>query len=289
MRYIKIIGGLGNQLFQYSFAYYIYKKNKRTKLDISEYNYYTLHKFLLNRFRINLKYANHKETKKFYLFKNILISYYLRAISLKSYRFLLKFLNSSSVVYEKNFDQRKILSETLFDGYWQNLKYLEENKKILKKQFQLKNISNLHRKLLSKLSNKKNSVAIHIRIYRNQRNEKNFHGNISPEYILNAIKKIEVQIKNPHYFIFSNSKDWFIKNVNMNRKNFQIIHGYKDYEDLISISKCKHQIISNSTFGWWGAWLNENPNKIVIAPKKWFRKRKNYKNFISKNWLQIKN
>lgn len=287
MRYIKIIGGLGNQLFQYSFAYYIYKKNKRTKLDISEYNYYTLHKFLLNRFRINLKYANHKETKKFYLFKNILISYYLRAISLKLYRFLHKFLNSSSVIYEKNFDKRKILSETLFDGYWQNLKYLEENKKILKKQFQLKNISNLHRKFLKQLSNKKNSVAIHIRIYRNHRNEKNFHGNVSSEYILKAIKKIEAQIENPHYFIFSNSKDWFIKNINMNEKNFQIIHGYKDYEDLISISKCKHQIISNSTFGWWGAWLNENPNKIVIAPKKWFKKRKNIKNFISKNWLQI--
>ena len=198
-----------------------------------------------------------------------------------------KFLNSSSVIYEKNFDKRKILSETLFDGYWKNLKKLEENKKILKKQFQLKNISNLHRKFLKQLSNKKNSVAIHIRIYRNHRNEKNFHGNVSSEYILKAIKKIEAQIENPHYFIFSNSKDWFIKNINMNEKNFQIIHGYKDYEDLISISKCKHQIISNSTFGWWGAWLNENPNKIVIAPKKWFKKRKNIKNFISKNWLQI--
>ena len=287
MRYIKIIGGLGNQLFQYSFAYYIYKKNKRTKLDISEYNYYTLHKLLLNRFRINLKYANYKETKKFYLFKNILISYHLRAISLKLYRFLHKFLNSSSVIYEKNFDKRKILSETLFDGYWQNLKYLEQNKKILKKQFQLKKISNFHRKFLKLISNKKNSVAVHIRIYRNHRNEKNFHGNVSPEYILKAIRKIEAQIENPHYFIFSNSKDWFIKNINMNEKNFQIIHGYKDYEDLISISKCKHQIISNSTFGWWGAWLNENPNKIVIAPKKWFKKRKNIKNFISKNWLQI--
>ena len=132
-----------------------------------------------------------------------------------------KFLNSSSVIYEKIFDKRKILSETLFDGYCQNLKNIEENKKILKKQFKLKNISNLHRKFLKQLSNKKNSVAIHIRIYRNHRNEKNFHGNVSSEYILKAIKKIEAQIENPHYFIFSNSKDWFIKNINMNEKNFK--------------------------------------------------------------------
>lgn len=286
MSYVKIIGGLGNQLFQYAFAYNIYKKNNKTKLDISEYEYYVLHKLLLHKFKVNLKYANYKETRKFYLFKNIFISYNLRAFSLKLYNFLNKFLNSSLVVNEKTFNKRKICSDCLYDGYWQNFKYVERYKKFFLTQFKLKNMSNSHKKFLNKISLKRDSVAIQIRIYRNKRNELNYHGNISPEYILKAITKIESKLKNPYYFIFSNSKNWFVKNIDMKKKNFKIVSSYKDYEDLISISKCKHQIISNSTFGWWGAWMNENPNKIVITPKRWYRKKK-VKNFIMKDWLKI--
>ena len=287
MKYVKIIGGLGNQLFQYSFAYDLYKKNKKIKLDISGYNYYTLHKLLLQKFKINLKFASYKETKKFYLFESIFFSHYIRTFSLSIYNYLNNIINSSTIIYEKNFNKNKKYKACIFDGYWQNLNYVESNKKFLLKQFKLKKITNSHRKLLNKISLNKFSVAIHVRIYRNNKKEKKYHGNVSSEYILKAIKKIESKVKNPYYFIFSNSKDWFAKNIDMSNKSFKIIHGYKDYEDLISISKCKHQIISNSTFGWWGAWLNQNLNKIVIVPKKWFEKKSNYRNFILKNWLKI--
>ena len=89
------------------------------------------------------------------------------------------------------------------------------------------------------------------------------------------MKKIEKKIKNPFYFIFTNSTELFFENIKIKDSNHKIIKGFKDYEDLISIAKCDHQIISNSTFGWWGAWLNLNKNKIVIVPKKWFLKKKN--------------
>jgi len=78
-----------------------------------------------------------------------------------------------------------------------------------------------------------------------------------------------------------------LNNLKIKKSNYKIIKGFKDYEDLLSISKCKHQIISNSTFGWWGAWLNKNKNKLVIVPNNWFLKKDDPINLIPKKWIKI--
>ena len=293
MNYIKLIGGLGNQLFQYAFAYHIFKKNNNVKLDISEFKYYRLHKLLLHNFRIKLQFAKTEDVEKFYLFKNRLLSFYLRSISKSLYISTNKIFNKSIIKYEtlKSSKSSNLLNyngnDLLYDGYWQNFNFLEKNKKDLKSQIKLKRIRLKHKKFLNKISNKKNSVAVHIRWYRNIKNEDLYHGNITQKYIDKAMKKIETRVKNPFYFIFTNSNALFIKNIKIKDRNHEIIKGYKDYEDLISISECEHQIISNSTFGWWGAWLNLNKNKIVIVPKKWFLKKKTPLNLIPKNWTKV--
>ena len=293
MNYIKLIGGLGNQLFQYAFAYHVYKKNNNVKLDISEFKYYRLHKLLIQNFKIKLLFAKTEEVEKFYLFKNRLLSFYLRLISRNFYVFINKIFNSSIIYYDflkfykvnNTFHFSNI--DCLYDGYWQNFNFLEINKKDLINQIKLKRIRPNHKKFLNKISKKKNSVAIHIRWYRKIKNEDKYHGNINQNYINKAMKKIEKKIKNPFYFIFTNSTELFFENIKIKDSNHKIIKGFKDYEDLISIAKCDHQIISNSTFGWWGAWLNLNKNKIVIVPKKWFFKKKTPLNLIPKNWIKI--
>ena len=98
---------------------------------------------------------------------------------------------------------------------------------------------------------------------------------------------MEKKINKPFYFIFTNSNKWVIQNLKLKGTNYMIVKGFEDYEDLISISKCNHQIISNSTFGWWGAWLNRYKKKNVILPKNWFRINKNPKNLFPKNWIKI--
>ena len=204
-----------------------------------------------------------------------------------------KIFNKSIIKYEtlKSIKSSNLLNyncnDLLYDGYWQNFNFLEKNKKDLKSQIKLKRIRPNHKKFLNKISNKKNSVAVHIRWYRNINNEDLYHGNITQNYIDKAMKKIETRVKNPFYFIFTNSKALFVKNIKIKDRNHEIIKGFKDYEDLISISECEHQIISNSTFGWWGAWLNLNKNKIVIVPKKWFLKKKTPLNLIPKNWTKV--
>ena len=161
MNYIKLIGGLGNQLFQYAFAYHVYKKNNNVKLDISEFKYYRLHKLLIQNFKIKLLFAKTAEVEKFYLFKNRLLSFYLRLISRNFYVFINKIFNSSIIYYDflkfykvnNTFHFSNI--DCLYDGYWQNFNFLEINKKDLMNQIKLKRIRPNHKKFLNKISKKK--------------------------------------------------------------------------------------------------------------------------------------
>ncbi len=287
MNYVKLIGGLGNQLFQYAYAYNLFKKGKSVKLENFEFLYYDLHKLKIQHYKIILKFSNWQEVKKFYIFKNLYLSYRIKMISKKIYIFLHKVLNGYPIIYENLENLNLKENEYLHDGHWQNLKYIELHEKDLYKQINLKKYTKAHKKLINKISKKKNSVAIHIRLYTKVRREDIHHGNVTSKYIKNAQKIMEKKINKPFYFIFTNSNKWVIQNLKLKGTNYMIVKGFEDYEDLISISKCNHQIISNSTFGWWGAWLNRYKKKNVILPKNWFRINKNPKNLFPKNWIKI--
>jgi hypothetical protein len=100
-------------------------------------------------------------------------------------------------------------------------------------------------------------------------------GVCSENYYKKAIELIESKVENPNFFIFTDDTDWVKANIKINHPVTYISEINKakpmaDYQELILASKCKHNIIANSSFSWWGAWLNTNPDKIVIAPDKWF-------------------
>ena len=139
-----------------------------------------------------------------------------------------------------------------------------------------------------------NSVGIHIRRGDYISNQAAFenHGICSLTYYKTAIGIINSKINNPMYFIFSDDTEW-VRNTDFGIKNFEIIDWNiekKSYIDMQLMSYCKHNIIANSTFSWWGAWLNNYSQKIVIAPKNWFsnesRKSESEK-IIPKDWIQI--
>jgi hypothetical protein len=116
------------------------------------------------------------------------------------------------------------------------------------------------------------------------------HNTSKEEYYNKALEIVENKINNPVYFVFSDDMEWV--KANFSTKQETIFIDFNDastnFEDLKLMTSCKHNIIANSSFSWWGAWLNKNPDKIVIAPKRWFNDDSiNTNDIIPTNWVKI--
>ncbi|MFN3299528.1 MAG: alpha-1,2-fucosyltransferase [Sediminibacterium sp.] len=172
-------------------------------------------------------------------------------------------------------------------GSWCSLKYFQSSEEVIKKELDLKpKYSYRLDNILHKISNT-NSVAIHIRKgdYVNSDDAKKIFFNLDIGYYLRAIEYIGEQVNNPIYYIFTNDNDWVklhLKKIKL--KNVEYISEkaiFLDYEEFELMKKCKHQIIANSTFSWWAAFLNKNHNKIIVQPQKWYNDQiaqENYEN-----------
>jgi len=118
------------------------------------------------------------------------------------------------------------------------------------------------------------SVAIHVRRgdYTSNAYSASF-GTLADSYYKTAIERINAGAQQPVFFVFSDDIEWCRNNLQLHNAIF-IEHnkGVDSYKDLVLMSHCRHNIIANSTFSWWGAWLNQNPQKIIIAPRIWFGK-----------------
>lgn len=181
--------------------------------------------------------------------------------------------------FEKNMNYiniGKILNYEYFDGYWQSWRYLIGIEDELKQEIQLKNISNSLKKLINIISSQ-NSVFIGIRRgdYLSESNIKKF-GILDLNYYLKGIEIIKRKIQNPTFYVFSTDIEWVKRNMSFHEKLVEDViyndsfKNLSDEEELFLMAACKHAIIPNSTYYWWAAWLINNKDKIIIAPKKWF-------------------
>jgi len=227
---IRLIGGLGNQMFQYAFGFALAKR-KRTNLslDISSLKkfdtprIFELDQFCITRGNIGQKPLLVKIPKIGKLFK--------------------PFLN-------------------YFDGYFQSEKYFADCIEDIRKEFQFKDKLKIP---------EGNAVAIHIR-----RGDyvklADIHLVCTPAYYENAIAYIQSHVENPTFYVFSEDLEWVRQNINIPSNSVFVDYNQDmpSSHDMQLMSLCKHNIISNSSYSWWAAWLNKNPGKIVVAPDKWF-------------------
>ena len=218
--------------------------------------------------------------------KNILIK------KLRSFIIIIN-RNTNKRIDEKDFFKQEDTSSIHLRGTFFGDIYSKKVEKELLVKFKLReeHITERLESVISKIKNS-NSVSVHIRRgdYVNNKSINKVFYNLSISYYLSAVNVILNKVHKPIFYIFSDDIDWCKKkftSINI-AKNF--ISGFKDYEDLELMKNCKHNIIANSSFSWWGAQLNNNPNKIIIAPNRYFNSEKENiraKVFFPKNWTRL--
>jgi hypothetical protein len=282
---VKLIGGLGNQMFQYALGRKLsIKMSTDLNLDISGFQVYKLHKFSLSCFQlvqtINFcdKPENSKVVKKINKFLPLKFHFGYKHIDEQSFAFNMNVLNLQGDLY--------------LDGYWQSEKYFKDIRDTLVEDFKIIKIQDLENIILSNKIHSSNAVSLHIRRGDYVNNTQTFekHGVCSLDYYFKAIEYIATKISSPSFYIFSDDPKWAFENLRINYPTTFVVNNDADrnYEDLRLMSQCNHNIIANSSFSWWGAWLNDNPEKIVISPRKWFNdKDVDTSDLIPDTWISL--
>jgi hypothetical protein len=272
---VQITGGLGNQLFQYALGRALAEKSgDKLLLDISSYSWDKLRKYELSPFLINASIAKVEDieftkSSKITFFDRLFLKIFGKEIPY--YR--KAFVKEPSFSFDINFSNYRT-SNVYLEGYWQSENYFSFIRSQLLKEiwcdenkFSKKFID--YKKVISQSSC---SISIHVRRgdYVSNSETTAFHGLCDLDYYLNAIHLIEQTISNPFYYVFSDDKE-YVREIFGSMENVCFIEKLSfDFEEMFLMSLCKHNIIANSSFSWWGAWLNQHEDKKVIAPKKWF-------------------
>jgi len=288
---VNILGGLGNQMFQYAIGKALaLESNQALKLDVTSFKDYVLRNYELNVFNIDCKIATEEEIKmlkyrKPNFFEKLHMLIRKKSPPCSSFCRKEKYYYFDSEVLNRN-------ENTYLFGYWQSEKYFLEYKDILMKEFTLKNNISTQSSKYQKLITSQTSISLHIRRgdYITNKHTNTYHGTTSLSYYKKAVMIIKEKLDNPYFFMFSDDMDWVKNNFDFIENGIfvELPQNIPDYEEMYLMSICKHNIIANSSFSWWGAWLNQNPEKIIIAPKKWFNDSSiDTKDLIPDTWLRI--
>lgn len=291
---VKLNGGLGNQMFQYAFACALEEKfNKKVSFDFCYFDEVklcdtvTTRVYELDAFGIccpkasENDLANVKRPDFKSKFKNTLAKKYPALFG----------INYVREKYTSIYDE-KILNYPdyiYYEGYFQNEKYFKHLRNLLLEQFSVKvPIDEKNQKVLDNILNT-NSVSIHVRRgdYVTLDYVNKIHGTCSLDYYNHAINYIASKVKKPYFYLFSDDTDWVIKNLKIDYP-FTIVdfNSGKGWFDMHLMKNCKHNVTANSSFSWWGAWLNDNPRKIVVAPERWTSQKQKC-NIIPASWIKL--
>lgn len=266
---VEMTGGLGNQMFQYALYRRLQLAGKEVKLDLTFYKTkQSLRRLELGVFDLPLEQAKKREIRYLKGYTND-ASRWERALTSRT--------NRHSCVYvedlDKGYQDIVMQKDTVYlSGYWQNELYFRDIRAQLLMDFAFPlEIEERKKDLLCSLRTS-HSVSVHIRRgdYLNSNNVKIYGGICTIEYYRRAMHYIQEHIASPQFYVFTDDPEWVKQNLNVEGMHMvEHEEGDPDYVDMFLMSQCEAHIIANSTFSWWGAWLDPKQEKIVVSPSRW--------------------
>lgn len=284
---VRIWEGLGNQMFQYAYARALKEKGIDVRLDIDE-AYKESFSMLRNEthrtsriqnFRITIPAMDISKYGKYaYLSRDGVIDKCIFWLAERSF-WKYNFYEEKDFEYSK--EKEKTKGNYYVKGYFQDPRYFEGICPALLEEFTPKKKISLSRTLRNALEDQE-SVSVHIR----RGDYVRLNWALNPAYYVKAIDYIKKIYEDPVFLFFSDDLDWAKKNIPVQGKCIYVNEGggLEDYEELFMMSRCKSNIIANSTFSWWAAWMNQNRKKAVIAPRKWKMERPG---LVPDEWIAI--
>lgn len=278
---IKLQAGLGNQLFQYAYGRALQIiSGKDVYFDDYTYTVDKYRKFLMNNFKLDTRLLKNSPPFKFNPFKKSLMKKYLAKK---------KYVNVNRPARVFYPELMEIEDETYIEGFFASNKYFDKIKDVILKDFQLKTPLNKKNKNVLRQIKSTMSVSIHVR--RSDFLADDSYTVLTQEYYSNGIEYISSKYDNIEIFVFSDDIDWSVENLkfdNIPTHFININNWHQAVFDLELMKNCKHNILANSTFSWWAGYLNENNDKIVIAPSNYYTSQSfATTDFMPEDWIKM--
>lgn len=285
---VRLCGGLGNQLFQYAVGRRLaVARGAELVLDLGWYERTppsdTPRPYELGHYPIQARTATPAEALWCRLHEGRL----LRRLPFLPRRW--------RHCREKGFEFDPLILDLpdgiYLDGYWQSHRYFEEIAVLIRAELTPAARFGAQDDKVATMIAAGNAVSVHVRRgdYVTHQMAAQTHGLCSLDYYMAALAQVQSRVKQPHFFVFSDDPAWTRENLPLpGIATFVDHNGPADaFQDLRLMSLCDHQITANSSFSWWGAWLNTRPNKIVVTPRQWFAKQQDLASLTPDNWIRL--
>jgi hypothetical protein len=290
----RLIGGLGNQMFQYATGRALaLRREADLRLDVTGFAAIGIRarrRYELDSFSIHGRVASDEDIARFGRAGRPLFGRVLRWLRPG------KADDTWPIYREPHFQFDPVVPELpapiYLDGYWQTERYFSDIARVLRQEFTAREPPDRENEALAAAIDAANAVSLHVRRgdYVDDPTTHRYHGVCSPDYYQRAVDHICGRAGVPHLFVFSDDQQWTRANLRFVVPTTFVGANSPDcgYRDMLMMARCRHHIIANSSFSWWGAWLNPSPDKIVVAPQQWFGASSNdTRDLIPPGWVRL--